>query len=209
MENEADRSILVYIQWLKYIIEMVNPILRLYPAVAIMGFAAVLVFPSALPSYAHGTGESPPPECLPWVGAATVSVDHSLAILNGDGIQPGDDVTAEAAVNSGSLVSQVRFLWYDASDTLVRQNVVPKAVVGNPWAVQDTFEGVYGPNTEWHVVACYEGAGKTHAINIYHIDLASFFVLPEAAIGTIALVGASLAAYGGFTTLRNRNNKNV
>ena len=69
---------------------------------------------------------------------------------------------------------------------------------------QDMFFGVFGPNTTWDVVACYEDSERTLAGDTIHIDVASFFVLPESPVGVFALIGTSLATMGAFLVIRNR-----
>ena len=47
--------------------------------------------------------------------------------------------------------------------------------------------------------ACFETAGNLDAQGVtYHLDVGSFFVIPESGIGAIALAGASVATLGGY-----------
>jgi hypothetical protein len=72
------------------------------------------------------------------------------------------------------------------------------------------FIGVYGPGTTWEVIACYEGTNvegndRTIGVNTVHLDVDSFFVLPESPVGTAALISASIASLGAFMLLRGRH----
>ncbi len=177
-------------------------------AISAILFSAMLatIGASALQqSYAHNPDNiAIPVECPQFVGDAITNKVHDVNILNVGNINPGDDVTAEASFQGTSAVDTVRFVWKDGTGTTVQVADVPKPLIGSTWSVQDTFNSVYGPNTEWTVIACFISEHHTADVNNLHIDVTSFFVLPEAAIGAIAIVGSSLAAFGGYSMLRNK-----
>ncbi len=58
----------------------------------------------------------------------------------------------------------------------------------------------------WKVEADWFGSGKLVQKEIINLQV-SFLVLPESPIGTAALIGSSLAAFGGFMALRHRGTK--
>ena len=60
-------------------------------------------------------------------------------------------------------------------------------------------------NTTWEIVACFEGEGATQDVRSFHLNLVSFFVLPESALGTIVLITASLGVLGGYVFLKKSN----
>ena len=169
-------------------------------AAAVLGS---LMLTSTPATYAHNPdGLDIPEQCSPYIGDAVVKHIHSLTIFGGNMVQPGDNVKAEAKLQGNSLVDKVRFLWYDGTGMKVREQIVPRPMPSADWKVDDTFPGVYGPNTEWEVIACFEGQGKTFALKTFHLNVASFFVLPESGLGAIAVVGASLGVLGGYMHLR-------
>ena len=162
-----------------------------------------LMLTSTPASYAHNPDSVTIPEqCAPFTGNAVLKHTHSVEIENDDGIQPGDHVKAEAEFEQNSLVDKVRFLWYDGTGMKVREMVVPRPMPSDEWEVEDIFPGVYGPNTTWKVIACFEGQGVTHDLNAFHLSVTSFFVLPESGLGAIAVVGATLGVLGGYMHFR-------
>jgi hypothetical protein len=131
-------------------------------------------------------------------------------------IFPGDDVIAIANFNNPlnpqfqtEDITEIRFLWFDGSGTLQQETVVPVDTDIQTIA-EDMFIGVYGPGTTWEVIACYEGTNvegndRTIGVNTVHLDVDSFFVLPESPVGTAALISASIASLGAFMLLRGRH----
>ncbi len=169
-------------------------------AAAVLGS---LMLTSTPATFAHNPdGLDIPEQCSPYIGDAIVKHIHSLTIFGGNMVQPGDNVKAEAKFERNSLVDKVRFLWYDGTGMKVREMVVPRPMPAVAWKVEDIFPGVYGPNTTWTVKACFEGQGGTFDLSTFHLNVASFFVLPESGLGAIAVVGASLGVLGGYMHLR-------
>jgi hypothetical protein len=166
-------------------------------------------------------GESVPAECEPanegnefvhtfGVSKFPVGPDPDEPIF------PGDDVIAIANFNNPlnpqfqtEDITEIRFLWFDGSGTLQQETVVP-VDTDTQTIAEDKFLGVYGPGMTWEVIACYEGTNvegndRTIGVNTVHLDVDSFFVLPESPVGTAALISASLASLGAFMFLRSRH----
>lgn len=176
----------------------------------------------------HGTahsdfpdGEAVPDECKPANGGSEFV--HTFGVSKfpvgpdpDEPIFPGDDVIAIANFNNPlnpqfqtEDITEIRFLWFDGTGTLQQETVVPVNTDIQTIA-EDKFLGVYGAGTTWEVVACYEGTNlegtdRTIGVNTIHLDVDSFFVLPESQVGAAALVSASLASLGAFMFLRNRH----
>lgn len=177
---------------------------------------AVLLVGSLHSSYADNPeGIAIPAECHPFTDG--IEFVHVLSATKlpvpvdpDEPLSPGDNAIAIANFNNPlneqfqtEDITQVRFLWYDGTGTLQQETVVPVDTDATTLA-QDIFFGVFGPNSTWEVVACYENVDRTLAGDTIHIDVDSFFVLPESPIGIFALVASSLASLGGFIVLRNR-----
>ncbi len=166
-------------------------------------------------------GESVPAECKPanegneFVHTFGVS-KFPVGLDPDEPIFPGDDVIAIANFNNPlnpqfqtEDITEIRFLWFDGSGTLQQETVVPVDTDIQTIA-DDKFLGVYGPGTTWEVIACYEGTNvdgndRTIGVNTVHLDVDSFFVLPESPMGVAALISASLASLGAFMFLRSRH----
>lgn len=166
-------------------------------------------------------GEAVPAECKP--ANEGIEFVHTFGVSKfpvgpdpDETIFPGDDVIAIANFNNPlnpqfqtEDITEVRFLWFDGSGILQQETVVP--VDTNIQTIaEDKFLGVYGPGTTWEVIACYEGINleeieRTIGVNTIHLDIDSFFVLPESPVGAAALISASLASMGAFMFLRNRH----
>lgn len=166
-------------------------------------------------------GEAVPAECKP-ANEGTEFV-HTFGVSKfpvgpdpDEPIFPGDDVIAIANFNNPlnpqfqtEDITEIRFLWFDGSGTLQQETVVPVDTDIQTIA-EDMFIGVYGPGTTWEVIACYEGTNvegndRTIGVNTVHLDVDSFFVLPESPVGTAALISASIASLGAFMLLRGRH----
>jgi len=187
------------------------------PTVLYLALVTGTIFISVLP-YSHADnpdGITIPSECEPFSGgtefvhvmSATkfpVPVDPDVPL------SPGDTAIAIANFNNPlnddlqtEEIKQIRFLWFDGTGTLQQETVVPVDTDATTLA-QDMFFGVFGPNTTWEVVACYENTDRTLAGDTIHIDVDSFFVLPESPVGVFALIISSLATLGAFVLMRNR-----
>lgn len=165
-------------------------------------------------------GEAVPADCKP--ANEGIEFVHTFGVSKfpvgpdpDEPIFPGDDVIAIANFNNPlnpqfqtEDITEIRFLWFDGTGTLQQETVVPVDTDIQTIA-EDKFLGVYGAGTTWEVVACYEGPNlegidRTIGVNTIHLDVDSFFVLPESQIGAAALVSASLASLGAFMFLRNK-----
>lgn len=166
-------------------------------------------------------GEAVPAECKP--ANEGIEFVHTFGVSKfpvgpdpDEPIFPGDDVIAIANFNNPlnpqfqtEDITEIRFLWFDGSGTLQQETVVPVDTDIQTIA-EDKFLEVYGPGTTWEVIACYEGTNvegndRTIGVNTVHLDVDSFFVLPESPAGAAALISASLASLGAFMFLRNRH----
>lgn len=166
--------------------------------------AAASAFGTSIPvSYAHNPdGVGPiPPQCLPFLGNSVILRTHDLQVLTAPPILIGSQVDVQATIDGPTNVDQVRFLWYDSTDTLVRENVIGGGVHAGG-AYVDSIPAIPGPLGEWKVIACFEQGHETRDANDLHINVESFFVLPESALGAVTLVGGSFAALGGYMFLK-------
>ncbi len=69
---------------------------------------------------------------------------------------------------------------------------------------QDIFYNVFGPNTTWKVIACYEDDSNTLNANTIHMDVDSFLVLPESPFGSILLITTSIGAVSIYIASRKK-----
>lgn len=180
-----------------------------------LALLAGAIFTAALP-YAfadNSDGIAIPSECKPFSGGTEFvhvmsATKFPVPVDPDEPLSPGDTAIAISNFNNPlnvetEVIEQIRFLWFDGTGTLQQETVVPVDTDATTLA-QDMFFGVSGPNTTWEVVACYENSDRTLAGDTIHIDVDSFFVLPESPVGVFALVASSLASLGAFVFLRNR-----
>ena len=145
-----------------------------------------------------------PDECEQYVGQP--STDHTLTILTSGPYYAGDQVDLEAATtDTGTGTNRVRIVAILEGNTIY-ENLL---LLPNPnGAVSDSFTI---PNNAKQgdaldIYACFESPGSLEGDGVtHHLNIGSFFVLPESPIGVAALVGSSLAVLGGFMFLRNRS----
>ena len=156
-----------------------------------------------------------PAECNPFTDG--IEFVHTLSATRfpvpvdpDEPLFPGDTAIAIANFNNPlndqfqtEDIEQVRFLWYDGTGALQQETVVPVDTDATTIA-DDMFVGVYGPGTTWEVVACYENSDSTVGGDTIHVDVDSFFVLPESPLGAVALVAMSLGSLGAFMILKSR-----
>ena len=184
----------------------------------LLAAAAIVAILGSIPfSFADNPdGIAIPAECKPFSDG--IEFVHTLRATKfpipvdpDEPLFPGDTAIAIANFNNPlneqfqtEDIEQVRFLWYDGTGTLQQQTVVPVDTDATTLA-DDKFFGVYGPGTTWEVVACYENSDSTVGGDTIHVDVDSFFVLPESPLGAVALVASSLASLGAFVVLRKRS----
>ena len=111
-------------------------------------------------------------------------------------INLGQEVTAVANTDNAG-VDQVTFRWIDPSSNVDETTPVPLS----SGSAQDAFT----PDEQgtWTVEADFgNGVVIQKTLNI------SFLVIPESAIGTLALVGSALAVLGVFVAVRRRSGNN-
>ena len=163
---------------------------------------SVTVFAFFPSSFADDTNEViSPNECQPY--SEIPSTVHYLNILTPAPVVSGTHVTLEAGVTDiGSHANRVRFLWYDSSGSLVQETIIERGFQPlDSWSVADTFYGV--DHGSWEVVACFETANNTVEMGITrHIDVTSFFVTSESAIGGIASISALFTVLGGYIFMK-------
>lgn len=182
--------------------------------VIILAIMTIMLFSIPI-SYAHNSsGETIPAECKPldegneFVHVMSVS---KYPVQVGDPpIFPGDDVIAIANFNNPlneqfqtEDIKQIRFLWFDGSNTLQQETIVPVDTDSQTIA-QDIFNNIFGTNTTWKVIACYENDTNTRSANTIHMDVDSFLVLPESPFGSILLITASIGAVGMYLATRKK-----
>lgn len=145
-----------------------------------------------------------PSECEQYVGQP--STDHVLNILTPGPYQPGDQVDLEAGTtDTGTGANRVRIVAILEGNT-IHENLL---ILPNPsGSVQDSFTI---PNTakqgdSLDVYACFESPGSLEGDGVtHHLNVGSFFVLPESSIGALALVGSSLAVLAGFMVMKKNS----
>lgn len=158
-------------------------------------------------SYAAPVPVFVPGECEQYVDQP--STDHLLTILTAAPYLPGDEVEVEAeTTDTGTGTNRVRIVAI-LEGTVIHENLI---LLPNPnGAVTDSFTipGTAKQGDALDIYACFESPGSLEGDGVtHHLDIGSFFVLPESPIGVLALVMSSIAVLGGFMFLKKRNNTN-
>lgn len=145
-----------------------------------------------------------PGECEQYVGQPSTS--HILTILTAGPYFAGDQIDLEAeTTDTGTGASRVRIVAV-LEGTTIHENLL---LLPNPnGSVADSFtipnDAKQGDALD--IYACFESPGSLQGDGVtHHLNLGSFFVLPESPIGILALVGSSLAVLGGFMVMKRRN----
>jgi hypothetical protein len=159
--------------------------------------STVLAFPA---TYADSS-EPPfiPSECEDYVGQE--STDHFLSIDTSPPYLPGSSVDVTAGTTDEDTgTNRVRIVAILAGTNTIHDNV---QLLPNPFgSVQDTINIPADANNgdSLDIYACFESPGSMQGNGVtHHLNVGSIFVLPESAIGPLALVGVSVAALGGYT----------
>ena len=145
-----------------------------------------------------------PDECEQYVGQP--STDHTLTILTPGPYKAGDEVELEAATTDpGTGTNRVRIVAILEGTTIHEELLllpIPDGSVSDSFTIpNDAKQG-----DALDIYACFESPGSLQGDGVtHHLNIGSFFVLPESPIGVAALVGSSLAVLGGFMFLRQRN----
>jgi len=145
-----------------------------------------------------------PGECEQYVGQP--STDHELTILTPGPYLPGDSIDVEAGTtDTGTGANRVRIVAIIDDTTVIHDNL---QLLPNPsGSVTDTINipPDTPANSELDIYACFESPGSLGGDGVtHHLNVGSFFVLPESAIGVVALLGSSLAVFGGYKVLRGK-----
>ena len=155
-----------------------------------------LSFAAPVPSFV-------PAECQKYVDQP--SEDHELKILTPGPYVPGGTIDVQAATtDSGTGTNRVRIVAIIDGTNTIYDNV--QSIPGNFGSVSDTITipADTPKGSSLDIYACFESPSNVDAEGVtHHLDVGSFFVIPESGIGAIALVGASLAGLGGFAALRS------
>lgn len=145
-----------------------------------------------------------PSECEQYVGQP--STDHFLNILTPAPYQPGDQIDLEAGTSDeGTGANRVRVVAI-LEGTTIYENLL---ILPNPsGSVQDSFtlpnDAKQGDSLD--IYACFESPGSLGGDGVtHHLEVGSFFVLPESSIGALALIGSSLAVLGGFMVMKRKS----
>jgi hypothetical protein len=101
---------------------------------------------------------------------------------------------------------------YKSDPTAIVQEGSPEACPegagfeSNKQCFLTTFDGSnFASQGDYRFVAEFYAGDTLLDVETHDYRLQSFFVLPESAIGAIALVGSSLAVFGAYRVLANRN----
>ncbi|HKX80821.1 MAG TPA: hypothetical protein VJL54_01065 [Nitrososphaera sp.] len=156
-------------------------------------------------SYANPVPSFVPGECEQYVDQP--STDHVLTVLTAGPFLPGDEIEVKAeTTDTGTGTNRVRIVAI-LEGTTIHENLI---LLPNPsGSVTDSFNipGDAKQGDELDVYACFESPGSLQGDGVtHHLNVGSFFVLPESPIGILALVGSSLAVLGGFMVLKKRSN---
>ena len=133
---------------------------------------------------------------IPIANAAnTITADPSNVPLNGS-----TDVTL--CVDNDTTATQI--LIVDPDGNILETKVINVPIPGGScytWTVPDVFDTVTALDTPgpWSF-----GVNIEEGIPFYIDFQVSFFVLPEAAIGAIASIGAALAVFGAYIRMKKR-----
>jgi hypothetical protein len=129
-----------------------------------------------------------------------------LTILTPAPYKPGDEVDLEAATtDEGTGANRVRIVAILDGSTIYENLLILPSPKGS---VQDSFtipnDAKQGDSLD--IYACFESPGSLEGDGVtHHLNVGSFFVLPESSIGAVALIASSLAVLGGFMVFRNRS----
>lgn len=175
----------------------------------LLGFAIVTAAGSSLQvSYAdQDTPPFVPSECEQYVGQPSTS--HLLTILTPAPYLPGDSIDVEAGTaDTGTGANRVRIIAIIDDSTVIHDNL--QLLPSPSGSVDDTINipPDTPANSELDIYACFESPGSLGGDGVtHHLNVGSFFVLPESAVGAIALVGSSLAVFGGYRFLRSNKHR--
>jgi hypothetical protein len=164
--------------------------------------ALATIFASIPLSYGAPVPSSVPAECQQYVDQP--SEDHQLTILTPGPYLPGQTIDVSAGTtDTGTGATRVRIVAIIDDTTLIYNNV---QILPNPYgSISDTIviPAETSPQSDLDIYACFESPGSLTGNGVtHHLSVGSFFVIPESAIGGIALVGSSLAALAGFVYFR-------
>jgi hypothetical protein len=152
-------------------------------------------------SYAAPVPSLVPAECQTYVDQP--SEDHNITILTPGPYTPGQSIDVSAATtDTGTGANRVRIVAI-IDDTTVIHNQLQ--VLPTSGLVSDTIviPADTPPHSNLDIYACFESPGTLNGAGVtHHVDVGSIFVIPESALGGIALVGSSIAALGGFAYFR-------
>lgn len=142
-----------------------------------------------------------PEECQTYVGQP--STDHEIHILTAGPYLPGGTIDVEAGTtDTGTGTNRVRIVAILGGTDVIYDNL---QVLPSPFgSISDSIPipADTTPGTSLDIYACFETPGNLTGVGVtHHLNLGSFFVIPESGIGTIALVAGSLAALGGYAVL--------
>ena len=145
-----------------------------------------------------------PTECEQYVGQP--STDHILTIVTPGPYLPGDEIELQAATtDTGTGTSRVRVVAI-LEGTTIHENLL---LLPNPsGSVVDSFilPGDAKQGDALDIYACFESPGSLQGDGVtHHLEVGSFFVLPESPVGILALVASSLAVLGGFMVMKRRS----
>jgi hypothetical protein len=153
-------------------------------------------------SYANPVPSFVPAECQQYVDQP--STEHHLTVLSSAPYLPGSTIQLDAGTDgTGTGANRVRIVAVIDDTTVIYNNL---QLLPNPYgSVSDSFVIPPGttPQSSLDIYACFESPGSLTGNGVtHHLDVGSFFVVPESAIGSLALIGSSLAALGGYIHIR-------
>jgi hypothetical protein len=155
-------------------------------------------------SYAAPVPAVVPAECQTYVDQP--SEDHGITVLTPGPYLPGQSIDVSAGTtDTGTGVNRVRIVAVVDDSTVIHNQLL---VLPTPYgSVSDTIviPADTPPHSNLDIYACFESPGTLNGAGVtHHLDVGSIFVIPESALGGIALVGSSIAALGGFAYFRGR-----
>jgi hypothetical protein len=149
--------------------------------------------------------------CLLSIGI-TAGLVHAAGTADVASVWVTSDQLGNIKVNTFTP-GQIVWIWFNAIDSVPNPSVDIKIVdpAGNLVYQPANWIGYIGgqplqwtPQTPGYYYIVINGAGFS---GIYPIAVASVFVLPESAIGTLMAIAAGLAAVGTFRIVRSKKNK--
>ena len=162
---------------------------------------------SSLNQISYADSDDPPflpSECEQYVGQP--STNHTLTVLTPAPYLPDDEVEIEAATtDTGTGANRVRVVVI-LEGTTIHENLLilpsPSGSVADSFTIpSDAKQG-----DELDIYACFESPGSLEGDGVtHHLEVGSFFVVPESPIGIIALIASSLAVLGGFMVMKRRS----